>query len=257
VASLRDRFFTRRTAEVIMAPSSIVLAGAATAVGIVAGAPVAAAAAIGAGVYAGWVALRMPRGPQKPADGAIDLHRLRDPWRWYVKEALESRARFRRAVASASAGPLKDRLTEIGNRLDDGVAECWRIANRGQELEAALAQLVPVEQTMRRIAELQAAPPSDTTASLIEALRSQADSYQRIARTATDARNRLQVLEVRLDEAVARAVELSLQAADVGALHGLGNDVNSLVGEMEALRRGLEIAEGLPQAGQVASGGTE
>jgi hypothetical protein len=84
---------------------------------------------------------------------------------------------------------------------------------------------------------------------LIEALRGQAESYRRIAGTAVDARNRLEILEARLDETVARAVELSLQtvgAADLGGLHA---DVHAVVDEMEALRRGLEET-----AGQTATG---
>jgi nitroreductase len=247
--SFRDRFFTRRTAEAIMAPSSILLGGAGTAVAILAGAPIVAAAGVGAAVYAGWVALRMPRARAAGQDQRIDLSRLRQPWRWYVREARDSQTRFRQAVANTSAGPLQERLAEIGARLDDGVAECWRIANRGQELEAALAKLVPVRVVEERIRALQAEPPSATSDDLIRALRGQAESFRRIEATAVDARNRLQVLEVRLDEAVARAVELSLQADDPGQLHGLGADVDSLVAEMEALRHGLEVA-----AGQTAVG---
>lgn len=249
MGTVRERFYSRRAAEAIMAPSSILLGGAGTAVAVAAGAPLVLAVGVGAAVYAGWVARKLPKAPRSATDPRIDLSRLRDPWRWYVKEAQDSQARFRQAVAGTSSGPLAERLEQIGERLDDGVAECWRIANRGQELEAALAQLVPVDQVEERIAKLRAGPTSPTTESLVDALRGQADSYRRIAVTAQDARDRLQVLEVRLDEAVARAVELSLRADDPVALGGLGADVDRLVGEMEALREGLEIA-----AGQTAVG---
>lgn len=249
MGTFRDRLYTRRTAEAIMAPSSILLGGAGVAVAVAAGAAPLLAAGVGAVVYAGWVARTLPKAPRSATEPHIDLSRLRDPWRWYVKEAQGSRTRFRQAVAGTSAGPLRERLAQIGARLDDGVAECWRIANRGQELEAALAQLVPAAEVEQRIALLRAGPASPTTESLVDALRGQADSYRRIAATAQDARERLQVLEVRLDEAVARAVELSLRADDPVALGGLGADVDRLVGEMEALREGLEIA-----AGQTAVG---
>ncbi len=49
---------------------------------------------------------------------------------------------------------------------------------------------------------------------------------------------------MRLDEAVARAVELSLRVDDPVELGGLGDDVDRLVGEMEALRRGIEETAG-------------
>lgn len=250
MASFRDRFLTRRTAEAIMAPSSIVVGGAATAAGIAAGAPIVAAALLGAAAYGAWVARQMPRArPATGADGDIDLRRLRDPWRWYVKEALDSEERFSRAVQGANAGPLRERLATIGTRLRDGVRECWRIANRGQELEDALRELVPADQVEERIRSLRAGPPSATTDGLVDALRGQAESWRRIAATAADARNRLEILEARLDEAVARAVELSLRSADVGALGGLDADVDALVGEMEALRRGLEEVTGQPMTG--------
>ena len=59
-----------------------------------------------------------------------------------------------------------------------------------------------------------------------------------------DTRDRLRLLNARLDEAVARAYELSVQASDVADLSGLGDDVDGLVLEMEALRQGLEEAGG-------------
>lgn len=249
MASLRDRFYTRRTAAAIMAPSSILLAGAGAAAAIAVGAGPVLAFGLGAAVYAGWVARLMPKRHTAGIDAQIDLSRLGDSWRWYVKEAQDARARFDQAVAATSAGPLQERLAQIGVRLRDGVAECWRIASRGQDLETALAQLTPADQVEQRIRTLQEGPASPTTASLVDALRGQAETYRRIAATAQDARERLQVLEVRLDEAVARAVELSLKVDDPVALGGLDADVDRLVGEMEALREGLEEA-----AGQTAVG---
>jgi type II secretory pathway component HofQ len=244
--NLRDRFYTRRTAEAIMAPSSIIVGGAATALGIAAGAPIVAAAALGAVAYAGWVARRMPRAAAAAAavTDPIDLRRLREPWRRHVGEALDAQQRFTRAVAATGAGPIRERLALIGERIDDGVRECWRIANRGQELETALRELVAPAELAQRIAALRAGPPSATAQDLVASLEGQAESHRRIAGTATDARNRLELLEVRLDEAVARAVELSLQTGDARDLGGLHDDVQEVVGEMEALRRGLEEMTG-------------
>ncbi|MDQ3147987.1 MAG: hypothetical protein M3R01_13860, partial [Actinomycetota bacterium] len=57
----------------------------------------------------------------------------------------------------------------------------------------------------------------------------------------------------RLDEAVARAVELSLRTGDHIDVGGLGSDVDQLVEEMESLRAALDdtggAGQGLPQAG--------
>ena len=49
-------------------------------------------------------------------------------------------------------------------------------------------------------------------------------------------------------EAVARAVELSVHADSVSDVAPLGADVDSLVGELEALRQGLEETGGAARA---------
>jgi hypothetical protein len=52
------------------------------------------------------------------------------------------------------------------------------------------------------------------------------------------------VLNAQLDEAVARAVELSVHADSETDIAPLGNDVDSLVSELESLREGLEETGG-------------
>jgi hypothetical protein len=56
----------------------------------------------------------------------------------------------------------------------------------------------------------------------------------------SDARSQLRLLDARLDEAVTRAIELSLRSPADADLTGLGSDVESLVQDMEALRAALE-----------------
>jgi hypothetical protein len=73
-------------------------------------------------------------------------------------------------------------------------------------------------------------------------------SAQRIESVARDAVDKLRVLTAQLDEAVARAVELSVRASDVGDLTPLTDDVDNLVGELESLRQGMEEAGGAPTA---------
>jgi hypothetical protein len=231
--SFRDRFFTRQTAEAIMAPSSIIVAGVGTAAGVLAGLPVVAVGALGAAAYAGWVLTRMPRQQPGP-DAVVDPRRLRDPWRQHVRDALQAEQRFGAAVDSTADGPLRDRLAEMAERVADAVQESWRIANRGQQLEAALAQFDPIRQLERELAE---ARGDDRVAA---SLRAQIETYRRIEATAIDARERLRLLDARLDETVVRAIEVGLRAGDPVEVGLLDDDVESLVTEMEALRRGLE-----------------
>lgn len=231
--SFRDRFFTRQTAEAIMAPSSIIAAGAGAAAGVLVGLPVLAVGAVGAAAYAGWVAFRMPR--RVPgSDVLIDPRRLRDPWRAHVRDALEAERRFGAAVDATTAGPLRDRLGDMADRVAEAVQECWRIANRGQQLEAALAQFDPIQRLERELAAARG------DARVAASVRAQIETYRRIEATAIDARERLRLLDARLDETVARAIEVGLRAGDPVEVGVLDDDVESLVTEMEALRRGME-----------------
>ena len=265
VERLPEHLKSRTTAEAITAPSAILLAGAGAAAAILGGLPLLAAAAVGVAAYGARVAFGLPRRP--PRDPRIELASLSEPWRHFVREALDAQRRYRRALSSATAGPLRDRLTEIGARIDQGVHECYRVARRGAALEgglssldadAARAQLTALVETLphgarRELARAQSAGKQLADAAeqagvdanhvqTIEALEAQVASADRLAAVAQDARDRLSLLDARLDEAVARAVELSLRAEDVAELGGLGGDVETLVGEMESLRVALEEA---------------
>ena len=230
--SFRDRFFTRRVARAITSPSAILLAGAGTAGTILAVGLSPAAPIVGAALFAARVAMAMDR-KQRPDQ---DLSGIPEPWRSSVMEALDARERYTRACAGAAAGPLRDRLVEIGRRLDDGVEESFRIARRGTSLESALRQLDDPEALRQR---LDAARRSNADSQIVQSIQAQLDSTDRIRSVASQAQHRLQLLDARLDEAVARAVELSL-SADTTALGGLGSDVDAVVGDMEALRQALE-----------------
>lgn len=224
-----------------MAPSSIVAAGAGTAVGILVGlGPVAAV--VGAAAYAGSVLIKMPRSTGATVQ-QIEPRRLRDPWRQHVREALDAEQRFAAAVAATPEGPLRDRLNDMAGRVTDAVNECWRIANHGQQLEVALGHLDPIHQLEAKLAR--AGGNEDVAA----AINSQIDSYRRIEQTAIETRDRLFLLEARLDETVARAIEVGLRAGDPVEIGVLDHDVESLVHEMEALRRGLDETAGRAVSG--------
>ena len=56
-----------------------------------------------------------------------------------VQAAQRSRRLFLETVAATPAGPLHDRLRDIGARLDGGLAEGWAVAKRGHEIDAGSA----------------------------------------------------------------------------------------------------------------------
>jgi hypothetical protein len=182
-------------------------------------------------------------------------------------------------VSTTDPGPLHDRLAEIGARLDAGVRECYRIGRRGAALDTGLAGLqtgvawadlmhgldafrVPgqlrervqqgesIRDNAALAGELRKVGVDAQGLDKLEALQAQVLSAQRLVGVAQDARSRLELLNARLDEAVARAVELSLSAEDATALQGLGGDVDDLVGEMESLRTAMD------EAGRAGRGAT-
>ena len=250
VGSFRDRFYSRRVGRAMTSPLGILLAGAGAAVGILAGGGIPLAIGLGAAAWAGRVVAAVPRGERQEQ---IDPAALRDPWRRFVQDALQARDRFGQAVKGARSGPLRDRLGEIGERVQIGVEECWRVAQRGQELSDARRRIdtTEAERELTELARSSGAPGAGAAMSpaleqTARALEAQLGAARRMDAVIVDARDRLRLLNARLDEAVVRAIELSVQAGDVTDLAGLGDDVDSVVDEMEALRQGLEAVSGQP-----------
>lgn len=255
--SFRDRFWSPPVARAVTAPSSIVLGGAVAAVAIVATAPLAlplgilAGAVAGAAAYGGRVLWAVPRNPKTHNP---DPFAVQEPWRRFVSDALDARRRFDGAVESMDKGPLRDHLTQIGGRLDDGVGEIWRIAQQGNTLVGA-RQRVDLDGARRELAAVddQADEPwaaGSRLAQTAEALRAQIASAERMEAVIADAVDRLRLLDARLDETVTRAIELSTTGASSQGAGTVGGQVEGLVTEMEALRLALDEVGG---PGQVAT----
>ncbi|MEY2567229.1 MAG: hypothetical protein QOE35_1758 [Actinomycetota bacterium] len=240
---LPDNVRTPAVARAVVSPSALLLAGAGTAAAILGGLPIAAAAGIGALAWAVRVAAAVPR---RPKGERVDAFRVGEPWRKYVLDAQQAKATFERTTRRMKDGPLRERLEGIGSRLDDGVTECWHIARQGDDLVGAYRQL-DVRNTAQELAGLEAEARAnsdrDRKSSLdraIAAVQAQLASAERIKNVAENASDRLKVINAQLDEAVARAVELSVRANDVSELSPLTTDVDNLVSELESLRQGLE-----------------
>lgn len=237
--SFRNRFFTPPVARAIMSHWSILIFGVVSAAAIVIGAPVAAALAVGTVAYSGRVLFAVPRGPKR--EDRIDPFALSEPWRGYVQGAQSAKLRFDRTVTSTRSGPIRDRLSELSQRLDDGIGESWRIASRGDDIDAAIAELntaqAELELGQLRVQARQRDGASDDTQSTITSLEAQIESAARMQQVSSSTRDRLRLLDARFDELVARAVEVSVGSADSDLL---GNDVDDLVTELEGLRLAMD-----------------
>jgi len=240
MTDLKHRLLDRRVVDAMFSPSAIVLAGVGLAVGLVAGIPILGAALLGVAGWAGRVAFAVPRRDKKVR---IDPFKLGPGWREATMGAVQAKARYDQAVRSMPDGAIKGRLTEMGNDIQRSVDEVWRIANHGNQIDAARASLATdVDSARRDLATLQAQkgqgqlnPSLERT---MEALQSQINTAQRLDRVSAQSRDELRLLDARLDDLVARAIELSLGSG--GDTTGLSSDAEDLVKDMERLRLAVE-----------------
>jgi hypothetical protein len=245
--SFRDRFFTPRVARAILSPLGIVLLGAGPAAGILLGMGFAAPI-LGLGAWGARVVAAVPR--RDPSDADIDAFVLSEPWKNYVMQAQNAKRRFDRTVHGTRPGPLRDRLQQLSDRLDDGLLDCWRVAQRGDEIDAAMKQL-DVHQAERELQELKSATagrtPSTTQDARRQSLESQIASFHRMLDISQETQERLRLIDARLDELVARSVEVSVGAGDATAF---GDDIEDVVTELEALRLAQEETQNASRSSQ-------
>lgn len=250
--SFRDRFFTPGVARATTSPSAILATGAGAAAGMLVLGPLGAVIG-GAGAYAVRVLAAVPRAPRRPGQ---DVRGLVDPWRSLMQGVLDARRRFDRAIASVRPGPLRDRLLEVGTRLDAAVDDAGRIARAGNTLSEGRKQ-IDVPSIRHELDFARSGPQTDRTAQTIRAIEAQLESAARLDATIDDTVDRLRLLDARLDETVTRTVELAVTQADVGEVGGIGTEVEAIVSEMESLRLAVEETDrtGPEQLGGI--GGTE
>lgn len=228
----------------MLSPLGILAAVAVTALGIVAGLPVLVAIPLGVAVWGLRVAAAMglqPRGER------IDPFTLNEPWRSFVQDALRARGRFRESADRIQAGPLRDTLQDIANRLDTGVEECWRIARQGEALVRSRRDIdtANIDRELTAADKAHAADPDDPrSAQMLESLRAQRATADRMDDVVGDIRSQLRLLDARMGESVVRVLELSAQVSAPDAALGLSSDVDGMVTDLEALRQALEETHG-------------
>jgi hypothetical protein len=176
---------------------------------------------------------------------AVQPDALPQPWRSPVEAALASRRAYQDVVRLAAAGPVRDRLEALGERVDAGVRSSWDVAQRAVEMTAVLEGIDVADATADHKAaqrELRAASDAgDVPAGLAaraEALAARYASAHRLQNALEDAAEQLSVIEVRLEAVVARAAELSFQP-DASA-DPLAAELDSVVAELGALRQALD-----------------
>lgn len=162
-----------------------------------------------------------------------------EPWRQFVQSATRSGTKLQQTIESAEAGPLRDRMSAVASRLDDGMRETWQIAQRGDQIDDAIRRLDPV-QLSDKLAALETQALSGANADIEAAMSSvhnQLESVRRLELESKKTADRLRLTQTRLDELVSRAAEVAIGAGDTDAYE---HDVDDLVIELEALRQAVD-----------------
>jgi len=221
----------------MISPASVLLPLGGAALALFAGLPWWSAILVAAVVWSSKIGVssliarsQSSRGPR------IDPFTLAEPWRNYVKDALGSRTRFRRALSGLEDGPLLVRLSEIGRRVDRGVEECWEVARKGHQLTDARRSINLAD--AKRSADTPGTHPD-----LVSAANSEIAAHQRLVTREESLKTSLEVLNARLDEAVARAAEMSTRADTLDDLADITNAIDGVVGDLESLRIGLDTVD--------------
>ncbi|MGH9124877.1 MAG: hypothetical protein ACRDZ8_09150 [Acidimicrobiales bacterium] len=242
-------------AKAAISPTALVLAGGGTVAAAVIGLPVVAAVAVGVCLWGirvgGGAAVAAARRSAAARPELIDPYAVPEPWRSFVRESVTAQNRFDQTVARTKPGPLQETLSYASSRVHEATRECFRVAHLGAALDAARATLDPeaTSAALRRLQQAQTpgwgprlAPPGGTPATedTEAALAARLQAARRLEATGQRARDRLGVLTAQLHTAVAGAVELSLEGASPQSATRLSGSVDTLVGEIETLRRALE-----------------
>ena len=176
----------------------------------------------------------MLRRKRKP-ESAPELAPLPPRWAPAVAEAVEVRVRWHEVVAGLREGPVRDRLTELGDKIDAGVRAVHATASRAADAERIAAAL-DADKVTDDYKRAKRDPSTDPA--LLEALTARFTSVQRVLNALDDVEQRLRLLDARLGAAVARGAEVALTAGS--GSDELGQELDAVVAELGALQSSLD-----------------
>lgn len=193
-----------------------------------------AAVVLGVVVWIGRIAFsRLVARRVQGLDRRIDPFALREPWRFFVRDALSAQRRLTEALGDADDGPLRTRLLELEGQLTHAVDVTWAVAQRGQQLTDARNR-INVAKIERTLSTTEAGDPRHTAA------QAQKDSHARLSERENDTRDRLEIIEARLDETITRVGELATRTGGAIEIEQLAGQVDGMVDELDSLRIALD-----------------
>jgi hypothetical protein len=164
-------------------------------------------------------------------------------WRAPVAGAADARDRFAAVAGRTAAGPLRDRLDAMAAQLDAGVQHALATARRAHETETAVAALdvgdvgARLKRARRHWSELpEGSPERRHAAEEVALLAEQFSTLNRVHNRLDETAAELVRLELRLETAVARAVELTLSPNAAPVDPG----IDAVVADLAALQAALD-----------------
>ena len=185
--------------------------------------------------------------PPDPVAAQIDVGALPAGRRGPVLDALAARHRYGELVAGVPEGPLRDRLTTMGERVDAGVLAVWKTTEHAQRIDALMASLDPERATAELKQARRDVDAGHGDPAALATLTERFASTQRLLNARVELDRRIPLLEARLATAVARAAELTLTSSASTASAGLdtlGGELDALVIELQALQGGVDDVGG-------------
>ena len=192
--------------------------------------------------------LRRRRREQRAAR-TQSLESLESPWREAVAETVASQERLHALLAQTPDGPVRQRLMSVTERVDSGAAAAFQIGQRAQAASRVVATLEPevVHERLkqaRRGAAIAQAGERDLLEAEVKLLTEQHAAVNQLTNTVEDAYQRLRLLDLRLDAAVARAAQITL-GADPSGLVSVEQELGLVVEELAALQAGLDAVRAI------------
>ncbi|GEM_PF-1837097 len=269
----------------------MVLAGAGVAIGEAGHLGVAATVVLGVAGYGSrllWAVLRRRWARQRAAwrrrqAEKVDPWSVPEPWRGYVRRALDARQRLGQLAGTCPPGPVADQLQQVAAGCAQPVQELWQLARGGAALAGPSGRTEKVAEQLRAVqaalvaararpggqvpgearpavpaggqgqAGAQGGQPSGPGLAGLEAreaaLASELRSARRLDEVASDVAGRLEALCSQLEGLVATAGELALSAGGAGA------DLGILSLRLSALNEALRDARRALPANGYAPGG--
>ena len=168
-------------------------------------------------------------------------------WRPAVETALAHRHRFRELRDLMEPGPTRDRVDELGERVDAGVLAVWDLVQRGVVAERVLQTIDPdaaareLKDARRQLAD--AGRAGDDTADLtrrLEALSARHRAAQRVWNEVDDLGDRLVAIDDRIGAVVANVAALAAGSVYTDDLDRVVGDLDAAVDSLAATRAALD-----------------